>query len=201
MPAAPRSHLSGPNPRLSRRCQLCLLRPDRAFKAETRDHIAAVSPVCCAQTAPLKPKPATRSPLSAFFLVRRPRFVRPQSRSDRACSLHRRALTAAVSPKPATQTASVSAKPAICSRLLPSNPRSAPSFCAETQLLCPPFSLHRYSHLPPLQPYSHFCLLFTILFLAYSGFKEEKEKGSQSFYSSFKFFSFAKVDHTLLLLV
>ena len=147
----------------------------------------------------LKPRPARRC--QRFCPVPRPHFFRPQSRSDRACSLHRRAPTAAVSPKPATQTASVSAKPAICSRLLPSNPRSAPSFCAETQLLCPPFSLHQYSHLPPLQPYSHFCLLFTILFLAYFGFKEEKEKGSQSFYSSSKFFSFAKVDRTLLLLV
>ena len=143
MSAAPRSHLSGPNLQPNRRCQPRLLRPDRPFQATTRDSLAAVNPVFCAQTAPLKPKPATSSPLLASVPVPRPHFVRPQSRSDRACSLHRRAPTTAVSPKPATQSASVSAKPAICARLLPSNPRSAPSFClsfcAETQLLCPPF--------------------------------------------------------------
>ena len=165
---APRSHISSPNPRPDRSCQPCLLRPDRPFQATISDPIAAVSPVFCAQTAPLKPKPATSSPLSASFPVPRPRLVHPQSRSDRACSLHRRAPTAAVSPKPATQTAPVSSKPAICARLLPSNPRSAHtfclSFCTETQLLCPPFFLHLHSHLSPLQPYSHLCLLFTALF-------------------------------------
>ena len=100
--AAPRSHFLGLNPRPSRRCQPCLLRPDRTFPARTRDQVAAVSLVFCAPTAAVSLKPATTSPLPALFPVPRPRFVRPQSRSDRACSLHRRAPTAAVGLKPAT---------------------------------------------------------------------------------------------------
>ena len=82
---ATRSHISGPYPRPSRRCQPCLLRPDRTFQAQTRDPVAAVSFACCAQIAPFSPKPATQSPLSALPAAPRSHLSVPNPRPNRRC--------------------------------------------------------------------------------------------------------------------
>ena len=77
----PRSHISGPNPRPGRRCQPCLLRSDRVFKALTRDQFAAVSLFSCASTAFCPPTVAIR-----------PRLFITQARSDRRCQPETRDL-------------------------------------------------------------------------------------------------------------
>ena len=82
---ATRSHISGPHPRPSRRCQPRLLRPDRTFQAQTRDQFAAVSLVYCALIAHFRPKSATRSPLSALFTAPRSPISSHNQRSDRRC--------------------------------------------------------------------------------------------------------------------
>ena len=82
---ATRSHILGPYPRPSRRCQPCLLRPNRTFQAQTRDQIAAVSFVCCAQIAPFRPEPATQSPLSALSAAPRSHLSVPNPRPSRRC--------------------------------------------------------------------------------------------------------------------